>query len=77
MVDDRDTGRPAFVFGTTENGSGWVPERDSDRQGMSVVVTGDYDAAELPTEEGEELEVLDDDLTSGGLGCRAKDGRHG
>ncbi len=40
-------------------------------------MTEEYDTAELPTEEGEELEVLHEDLTSGWLWCRAKDGREG
>lgn len=77
MVGDRDSDWPAFVFVTTEAGSGWVPERHLDRQGSSAVVTEAYDTTELPTEEGQQLEVLCEDVASGWLWCRADDGREG
>ena len=76
-VGERDGEWPAFVFVTTQKGSGWIPERHLDRQGASAIVTEGYDTTELPTEEGEELEVLHEDLTSGWLWCRDKNGREG
>ena len=48
-------------------GSGSVPERHLDQQAASAVVTEAYDTTELPTEEGQELEVLREDLASGWL----------
>lgn len=76
-VGERDNEWPAFVFVTSETGSGWVPERHLDRQGSSAVVTEVYDTTELPTKAGEELEVLHEDMPSGWLWCRAKSGREG
>jgi hypothetical protein len=76
-VGERDTEWPAFVFVMTERGSGWVPERYLDRQGASAVVTQRYDTTELPTEQGQQLEVLHEDSASGWLWCRAEDGREG
>jgi hypothetical protein len=76
-VGERDSEWPAFVFVTAQNGSGWVPERHLDRQGSSAVVIEGYDTTELPTEEGEKLEVLHEDLTSGWLWCRARNGGEG
>jgi phosphoketolase len=76
-VGEHDSEWPAFVFVTAQNGSGWIPERHLDRQGSSAVVTEEYDTAELATEEGEQLEVLHEDLTSGWLWCRARNGREG
>jgi len=76
-VGERDSDWPAFVFATSAHGSGWVPERHLDRQDATAVVTQRYDTTELPTEEGEELEVLHEDSASGWLWCRAKNGREG
>jgi hypothetical protein len=76
-VGRRDGEWPAFVFVTAEKGSGWVPERHLDRHAATAVVREAYDTTELPTEEGEELEVLREDLSSGWLWCRAKNGRVG
>jgi hypothetical protein len=76
-VGERDREWPAFVFVTSRNGSGWVPERHLDRRGTSGVVTEEYDTTELPTREGEQLEVLREDVASGWLWCRADDGREG
>lgn len=76
-VGERDSEWPAFVFVTAKHGSGWVPERHLDRQDGSALVAKGYDTTELPTQEGEELEVLREDLTSGWLWCRAKNGREG
>lgn len=77
VVEDRDSDWPAFVFVTTEAGSGWVPERHLDRHGARAVVTEAYDTTELPTDEGQELAVLREDLASGWLWCRNQDGREG
>ena len=77
VVGDRDSDWPAFVLVTAEAGSGSVPERHLDQQAASAVVTEAYDTTELPTEEGQELEVLREDLASGWLWCRAQDGREG
>jgi uncharacterized protein YgiM (DUF1202 family) len=76
-VGERDSEWPAFVFVTAAHGSGWIPERHLDRDGSSAVVTAEYDTTELPTEEGEELQVLREDSASGWVWCRAKDGREG
>lgn len=76
-VGERDSEWPAFVFVTTQNGSGWVPERHLNLQGSSAVVIEEYDTTELPTEEGQELEVLYEDSTSGWMWCRGRNGREG
>jgi hypothetical protein len=76
-VGERDTEWPAFVFITGQRGSGWVPERLLERRDSRAVATAAYDTTELPTEEGDELEVLVDDLASGWLWCRAKNGSEG
>lgn len=76
-VGERDTEWPAFVFVTSPRGSGWIPERLLQRRGASTVVAEPYDTTELPTEKGDELEVLVEDLASGWLWCRAKTGREG
>jgi phosphoketolase len=76
-VGERDTEWPAFVLVTGQKGAGWVPERHLDRHGTSAVVMEAYDTTELPTAEGEELEVLHEDLASGWLWCRARSGREG
>jgi hypothetical protein len=76
-VGQRDDDWPAFVFASSARGSGWVPERHLDRDGSVAVVTEAYDTTELPTHEGEELEVLREDSPSGWTWCRAKTGREG
>jgi hypothetical protein len=77
QVGERDPDWPAFVFVASQTGSGWVPERHLDREGAMGVMTQAYDTTELPTELGEELEVLQEDVPSGWLWCRAKTGREG
>jgi hypothetical protein len=77
QVGERDSDWTAFVFVTTQTGSGWVPERHLDREGAMGAMTQAYDTTELPTELGEELEVLHEDSPSGWLWCRAKSGREG
>jgi hypothetical protein len=76
-VGERDDEWPAFVFVSSQRGSGWVPERHLERQGSAALVTVAYDTTELPTSEGEQLEVLREDLLSGWAWCRAKTGREG
>lgn len=76
-VGERDSEWPAFVFVTSLQGSGWIPERQLDRQGATAVVTEGYDTTELPIEAGEELEVVHEDSASGWLWCRARNGREG
>jgi hypothetical protein len=76
-IGDRDTEWPEFVFVTSPQGAGWVPERHlSIGSGSSVVRTA-YDTTELPTRVGEVLEVLSEDLASGWLWCRSSAGREG
>jgi SH3 domain len=76
-VRQHDDEWPAFVFVITGRGSGWVPERHLDRAGSTAVVKAAYDTTELPTREGEELEVIGEDPLSGWMWCRAKNGREG
>jgi len=45
--------------------------------GGAAVVQTPYDTTELPTEIGEVLEVLAQDLESGWLWCRSRSGREG
>lgn len=76
-VGERDSEWPAFAFVTASHGSGWVPARHLSRSsGVAQVVTP-YDTTELPTEAGEMLDVLAEDLESGWMWCRASDGREG
>lgn len=76
-VGERDTDWPAFVFVTTANGSGRVPERYlTEKEGHTIAVEG-YDTTELATELGEELEVVRRDDESGWLWCRGSSGTEG
>jgi Variant SH3 domain len=76
-VGDRDSEWPEFVFVTASHGTGWVPARHlSATSGMAIVQTV-YDTTELPTHAGDVVEVVAEDLTSGWLWCRARDGREG
>lgn len=76
-VGERDVEWPAFVFVTTDTGSGWVPERHLLRDGAAAVVIEAYDTTELPTRQGEALEAVRTDSLSGWIWCRASDGREG
>lgn len=76
-VGDRDTEWPAFVFVTTDTGSGWVPSRHLHIDGSTALVRVGYDTTELPATVGEELEIVLDDPESGWAWCRAGDGREG
>ena len=76
-VGARDTEWPEFVFVTTPHGAGWVPARHlTESSGHGVVRTA-YDTTELPTQAGDELEVLVEDVVSGWAWCRAAGGREG
>jgi len=76
-VGERDTTWSEFVFITTADGSGWVPARHlSHPSGRATVLTA-YDTTELPTEVGDQLDILAEDLPSGWVWCRAVTGREG
>lgn len=74
---ERDTEWPEFVFVTAPGGSGWVPARHLSGPSGPVMVTTAYDTTELPTQVGDVLDVLAEDLASGWLWCRDKNGREG
>lgn len=77
QVGDRDTEWPEFVFVTTPHGAGWVPARHLSQSSGRAIVTTAYDTTELPTEAGEVLEVVAEDLVSGWRWCRSSSGREG
>jgi hypothetical protein len=77
IVGERDDEWPAFVFVTTAEGSGWVPERHLSRDGREAIVCEPYDTTELQTREGEVLEVITFDSLSGWIWCKAPDSREG
>jgi hypothetical protein len=64
-VGRRDTEWPAFVFITTGNGAGWVPERYLDTSSDPAEVLTSYDTTELATSAGEELILIERDGPSG------------
>ena len=66
-VGDRDSEWPEFVFVTARDGTGWVPARHLSASTGPAVVQTRYDTTELPTDLGEELEVVAEDLESGWL----------
>ncbi|MFI2102524.1 SH3 domain-containing protein [Isoptericola sp. NPDC019693] len=76
-VGDRDDTWPAFVFVTTQEGSGWVPERHLDDGRPVAVVRTAYDTQELAVTAGETVEMAADDPGSGWSWCVAGDGRAG
>jgi hypothetical protein len=65
QVGSQDTTWPAFVFVTTDNGSGWVPARHIDAGSGPAVMLVPYDTTELATAVGELLTVLVIDNPSG------------
>lgn len=65
------------MFVSTPQGSGWVPARNLSKSSGSAVVVDAYDTTELPTEVGDDLEVLHEDTDSGWLWCRSPVGREG
>jgi hypothetical protein len=74
---ERDSEWPEFVFVTASGGTGWVPARYLSQPSGRVIVTTAYDTTELPTQVGEVLEVVTEDLVSGWLWCRSDSGREG
>jgi predicted enzyme related to lactoylglutathione lyase len=76
-VGDRDDDWPAFAFVTTRSGSGWVPARCLSAAKGPATVLEAYDTTELPTQEGEILDVVERDDESGWHWCRAAGGREG
>jgi hypothetical protein len=77
VVGERDTDWPAFVFVTSDTGSGRVPLRYLSRARPVAVVNTPYDTSELPTREGDVIEVVREDRASGWLWCRSLEGRQG
>lgn len=77
QVGDRDTEWPEFVFVTAARGTGWVPSRHLSQPSGPATVNTAYDTTELPTQVGEVLEVVTEDLVSGWLWCRSSSGREG
>lgn len=76
-MGERDTEWPEFVFVRARDGAGWVPARHlSQASGRTVLQTA-YDTTQLPTEVGEEVEVLAEDGVSGWLWCRSGTGAAG
>jgi hypothetical protein len=73
----RDTDWPAFVFITTGDGVGWVPERHLDTSSDPAVVITGYDTTELATTAGEELGLIHQDGLSGWARVRNAAGREG
>jgi hypothetical protein len=76
-VGERSIEWPEFVLVTAGSGTGWVPARYLSAPTGRAVVETPYDTTELPTSEGERLEVVAEDRLSGWLWCRAADGREG
>ncbi len=77
QVGERDTDWPEFVFVTASQGAGWVPARHLSAAAGDAVVETPYDTTELPTDVGEVLDVVAEDLPSGWLWCRSREGREG
>ncbi|MCI0678132.1 MAG: hypothetical protein L0Z63_03705 [Actinobacteria bacterium] len=69
-VGERDTTWPAFVFVTTTQGRGWVPERCLERPEQGAVVRIPYDTTELATSPGESLMVAIRDEEGGWAWCQ-------
>lgn len=76
-VGERDTTWPEFVFVSAGHGEGWVPARHLSADHGPATVEESYDTTELPTTEGEVLEVIRRDDLSGWLWCRNPSGREG
>ena len=72
-----DSDWPAFVFITTDDGAGWVPERYLDTSSDPAVVLTAYDTTELATAAGEALTLLERDDPSGWVLVRNEEGRKG
>jgi hypothetical protein len=72
-----DTQWPAFVFVTTDDGAGWVPDRHLDTSSDPAVMTIDYDTTELATTAGEELTLIERDDPSAWARVRNATGQEG
>jgi len=76
-VGQRDGEWPEFVFVTSARGSGWVPARHLTTDTGPATVRTAYDTTELPTQAGDVLYIVAEDLISGWLWCRSRAGREG
>lgn len=76
-VGHRDTEWPAFVFVTTTEGSGWVPERYLNADRPTAKVIHAYDTQELQATTGTVLTLIEDDPDSGWSWCVSADGQAG
>jgi hypothetical protein len=76
-VGERDTEWPAFVFVTTDQGAGWVPERHLDTSSDPAVVVTGYDTTELATTAAEKLTLVERDEPSGWAWVRNAAGQEG
>lgn len=76
-VGVHDTRWPEFMFVTAAHGTGWVQARQLSQPCRPAVVQTAYDTAELPTQIGDVLDVLAEDLISGWPWCRSSRGRQG
>ena len=80
QAGQRDTDWPAFVFITTDDGAGWVPERHLDTSSDPAVVITAYDTTELATTGGEELTLIEQTTRAAGHGSATppagRDGCH-
>ncbi len=77
QVGRRDTEWPEFVFVTTADGVGWVPERCLDMSSDPAVALVGYDTTELPTTAGEALTLVKRDDPSGWAWVRNAAGQEG
>jgi Variant SH3 domain len=77
QVGGQDTTWPAFVFVTTDDGSGWVPARHIDAGSVPAVMLAAYDTTELATAVGELLTALVIDDASGWTWVQNAMGREG
>ena len=77
QAGSQDTTWPAFVFVTTDDGSGWVPARHIDAGSAPAVMLAPYDTTELATAVGELLTVLVIDNPSGWTWVRNALGHEG
>lgn len=65
------------MFVTTDDGSGWVPERYLDTSRDPAVIITSYDTTELATTAGEELTLITQDDPSGWAWVRNTVGQEG
>lgn len=73
----RDTEWPEFMFITTGDGAGWVPERCLDTSSDPAIVLAGYDTTELATTAGEDLTLVERDDPSGWAWVRNAAGQEG